>query len=365
MKLKNIFLCSILLVVSVLASITASAQSYRLYINDMEVEAGETRTISVILQNGAMGFTGFETKIFLPTGLTLVETYDEDEGANVAFYLNADRKKSKHDIGYAKQADGSCKILAGGNGVQTYGGTSGTELFNFTVKVASSFSGTATIRIAETTFSDVNLKGYDLADETCNVKAKILAPEPDPEPDVTGYHLLIKNFSIAPGATATVPVLLYNETTGFTGFETKIFLPTGLTLVETYDDNEEANVAFYLNVDRKKSKHDIAYGKQADGSYKVLAGGNGVQTYGGESGTELFHFSVKADANFAGTATIRIAETTFSDVNLKGYDFPDETCSVSVASEPEDDFSRFDVNRDGKVSIADVNALIDYLLTHK
>lgn len=365
MKLKNIFLCSILLVVSVLASITASAQSYRLYINDMEVEAGETRTISVILQNGTMGFTGFETKIFLPTGLTLVETYDEDEGANVAFYLNADRKKSKHDIGYAKQADGSYKILAGGNGVQTYGGTSGTELFNFTVKVAENFSGTATIRIAETTFSDVNLKGYDLADETCCVKAKVVAPEPDPEPDVTGYHLLIKDFSIAPGATATVPVLLYNETTGFTGFETKIFLPTGLTLVETYDDNEEANVAFYLNVDRKKSKHDIAYGKQADGSYKVLAGGNGVQTYGGESGTELFHFSVKADANFAGTATIRIAETTFSDVNLKGYDFPDETCTVSVASEPEDDFSRFDVNRDGKVSIADVNALIDYLLTHK
>lgn len=365
MKLKNIFLCSILLVVSVLASITASAQSYRLYINDMEVEAGETRTISVILQNGTMGFTGFETKIFLPTGLTLVETYDEDEGANVAFYLNADRKKSKHDIGYAKQADGSYKILAGGNGVQTYGGTSGTELFNFTVKVAENFSGTATIRIAETTFSDVNLKGYDLADETCSVKAKVVAPEPDPEPDVTGYHLLIKDFSIAPGATATVPVLLYNETTGFTGFETKIFLPTGLTLVETYDDNEEANVAFYLNVDRKKSKHDIAYGKQADGSYMVLAGGNGVQTYGGESGTELFHFSVKADANFAGTATIRIAETTFSDVNLKGYDFHDETCTVSVASEPEDDFSRFDVNRDGKVSIADVNALIDYLLTHK
>lgn len=369
MKQKNIFLRSILFVVSVLASITASAQTYRLYINDMEVEAGETRTVSVILQNGTMGFTGFETKIFLPTGLTLVETYDEDEEANVAFILNADRKKSKHDIGYAKQADGSYKILAGGNGVQTYGGTSGTELFNFTVKVAANFSGTATIRIAETTFSDVNLMGYDLADETCSVKAKKVAPEPEPEPepepDVTEYHLLIKDFSIAPGATATVPVLLYNGTTGFTGFETKIFLPTGLTLVETYDDYEEANVAFFLNADRKKSKHDIAYGKQADGSYKVLAGGNGVQTYGGESGTELFHFSVKADANFAGPATIRIAETTFSDVNLQGYDFPEETCSVSVAVQPEDDSSRFDVNRDGKVSISDVNDLIDYLLHHR
>ena len=331
MKMNNIFLRSILLIMSMLASIVVNAENYRLFINDFEVEAGETKTVSVLLENGTMGFTGFETKIFLPEGLTLVETYDEDECANVAFFLNVDRKKSKHDISYAKQADGSYKILAGGNGVQTYGGTSGTELFNFTVKVAANFTGTATIRIAETTFSDVNLKGYDLAEETCTVKAKTVVPdpEPEPEPDVTGYHLLIKDFNIAPGATMTVPVLLYNGTTGFTGFETKIFLPEGLSLVEVYDEDEGMNMAFYLNADRKKSRHDIAYAKQADGSYKILAGGNGVQTYGGVSGTELFYFSVTADADFAGTAEIRLDETTFSDVNLKGYDFPAETCTVT------------------------------------
>ena len=155
-----------------MSTFNAQAQEYRLYINDFEIQAGETQTVSVILDNGTKGFAGFQTDIALPQGLSLVETYDEEEETTVAFFLNAGRKKSKHDISYALQTNGAYRVLGGGNGTQTYTGTSDTELFNFQVTASANFTGTGTIRLFNTLFTDPDLAGYNFPDESCTVSAK-------------------------------------------------------------------------------------------------------------------------------------------------------------------------------------------------
>ncbi|MBQ0165032.1 MAG: Ig domain-containing protein [Bacteroidales bacterium] len=155
-----------------MSTFNAQAQEYRLYINDFEIQAGETQTVSVILDNGTKGFAGFQTDIALPQGLSLVETYDEEEETTVAFFLNAGRKKSKHDISYALQTNGAYRVLGGGNGTQTYTGTSDTELFNFQVTASANFTGTGTIRLFNTLFTDPDLAGYNFPDEACTVSAK-------------------------------------------------------------------------------------------------------------------------------------------------------------------------------------------------
>lgn len=180
MKIQRYYL----LIVAFLCAVSGSAEPFRLYIEDLCVKLGQDCEVSVLLDNDVQEFTGFQTQIHLPIGMTLVETYDAEEDANTAFYLNDERKRCSHDLQYAQQTDGSYKLLGGGNGLHAYRGNSGTELFHFTVRVATTFSAPATIRITNTLFTDYDTKGYSFADETCNVtvnKSSVFTP---------GYYII-------------------------------------------------------------------------------------------------------------------------------------------------------------------------------
>ena len=287
--MKHTFLKPFILLLACLfgGTVGAWADGYRLHIDDFTVTPGETKTVSVLLDNGTQGFTGFETKIFLPAGLSLVETYDADEEANVAFFLNSDRKKSKHDLQYRLQADGSYKLLAGGNGVQTYGGTTGTELFNFQVNVADDFAA-GSIRIENTLFTDVDLAGYNFPNETCTVTLQEITPDPDPEPepDPTPDSDVLPSTDIS-----TLPYALYfNDVEhragdfplelnmkcmeeNITAFQCDVYLPEGIVWKTTTDKRGNVNFnAPAFNEDRTDtSYHTIAPVEQnADGSYNII-----------------------------------------------------------------------------------------------
>lgn len=287
--MKHTFLKPFILLLACLfgGTVGAWADGYRLHIDDFTVTPGETKTVSVLLDNGTQGFTGFETKIFLPAGLSLVETFDADEEANVAFFLNSDRKKSKHDLQYRLQADGSYKLLAGGNGVQTYGGTTGTELFNFQVNVADDFTASS-IRIENTLFTDVDLAGYNFPNETCSVTLQESTPEPDPEPEpdpTPGSDILPStDISALPYAlyfndvehrAGDFPLELNMKCAeeNITAFQCDIYLPEGVIWKSTTDKRGKVIYdAPVFNEDRTDtSYHTIApMAKNADGSYNII-----------------------------------------------------------------------------------------------
>ena len=160
----------------------------------------------------------------------------------------------------------------------------------------------------------------------------------------------IEDFTIAPGETKTVSILLENEAT-YTAFQTDIYMPAGLTV-----EMEDGDYIFDLT-DRKSRNHMIASQPQADGAIRVISYSNSINPFSGNSGA-LVTFNVSAATDFTGPATIALRNTLFTTIAGVEIPFGNENCTVTVPSVGK----KGDVNGDGDVNISDVTALIDYLL---
>ncbi len=155
----------------------------------------------------------------------------------------------------------------------------------------------------------------------------------------------IEDFTISPGETCTVSILLDNEAE-YTAFQSDLYLPEGLTA---------ANFAL---TDRKNANHTITATVLPDGGIRLLSYSLKLKTYSGNSGA-LVTFDVTASNEFEGEATVALRSTLFTTVAGVEIPFVDETCTVTLPAT----VIRGDVTGDGSVNISDVTALIDYLLS--
>ena len=160
----------------------------------------------------------------------------------------------------------------------------------------------------------------------------------------------IEDFTIAPGETQTVSIMLDNEAI-YTAFQTDIYMPAGLTV-----EMEDGDYIFDLT-DRKSRNHMIASQPQADGAIRVISYSNSINPFSGNSGA-LVTFNVSAATDFTGPATIALRNTLFTTIAGVEIPFGSENCTVTVPSVGK----KGDVNGDGDVNVSDVTALIDYLL---
>lgn len=157
----------------------------------------------------------------------------------------------------------------------------------------------------------------------------------------------IEDFTIAAGETVTVSILLENEV-AYTAFQTDIYLPEGLTI-----EQEDGDYIFDLT-SRKARDHNIASQTQADGAIRVMSYSPSIKAYSGNSGA-LVTFNVTANEGFTSSANIQIRNTLLTTTAGVEVAVADEECLVKL-------FIKGDVDDDGKVTIGDVTALIDYLL---
>ena len=160
----------------------------------------------------------------------------------------------------------------------------------------------------------------------------------------------IEDFTIAPGETQTVSIMLDNETT-YTAFQTDIYMPGGLTI-----EMEDGDYIFDLT-DRKSRDHMISSQPQADGAIRVISYSNRINPFSGNNGA-LVTFNVTAGTDFTAPATIALRNTLFTTTAGVEISFGNETCSVTMPAVG----IKGDVNGDGDVNVSDVTALIDYLL---
>lgn len=155
----------------------------------------------------------------------------------------------------------------------------------------------------------------------------------------------IEDFSISPGETITVSILLDNET-AYSAFQSDLYLSEGLTATN------------FSLTDRKNSNHTFTATVLPDDGIRLLSYSLKLKTYSGNSGA-LVTFDVTAADDFAGDATIRLQGTMFTTAAGVEVPFDDETCHVTLPVT----VLLGDVNGDGKLSIGDVTALINYLLS--
>lgn len=159
-----------------------------------------------------------------------------------------------------------------------------------------------------------------------------------------------EDFSIDPGETKWVNILLENETE-YSAFQIDLSLPEGLTIVQ-----EDGDYLIDLT-DRKARDHTISSKLHADGSIRIMSYSMNVRSFSGNSGA-LVTMSITADESFSAPAIVVLRNILFSTPMGEEIAFADEACVVNYSSNS----MIGDVDDDGLVSINDVTALIDYLL---
>ena len=146
-------------VLAVVAMCAAAAD--RFYIEDFSISVGETRTVSILLDNET-AYTAFQTDIYLPDGLTV-----EQEDGDYIFDLTS-RKGRDHNIATQVQSDGAIRIMSYSPSIKAYSGNSGA-LVTFNVTATGEFSVPSTIQLKNTLFTTKNGTEIAFNDETCIV----------------------------------------------------------------------------------------------------------------------------------------------------------------------------------------------------
>ena len=174
--------------------------------------------------------------------------------------------------------------------------------------------------------------------------------------NATADELIVGDFSITAGETKSISIELSNPTKDYIAFEFSMRLPDGVRIV--YD--EDNYLMAELNSERS-NRHELEVSEpNHDGVYRFLCYSNKNNTFKGKSG-EIINLTIHcADDAVAGSYTGSVYDMIFSDANKVEVDFDDFTFNVTIASAVKPG----DANGDGEVSIADVVAVVNYIVTN-
>ena len=102
--------------------------------------------------------------------------------------------------------------------------------------------------------------------------------------------LQVEDFTINPGGTATLNLLLSNPDAEYTAIQADLYLPDGIDLVTESDD-------YKYSLSRAAESHSLSIGKKT-GFYRLILSSSKSEVLSGTSG-KVISLTVKADANLS------------------------------------------------------------------
>ena len=168
---------------------------------------------------------------------------------------------------------------------------------------------------------------------------------------IANDRLYIKNFEIVAGETKTIALILDNDT-AYSAFQTDIYLSSGLEI-----EQEDGEYIIDLNPERTAKSHVVSTFKREDGAIRVFVTSQNLATFRG-SGGDIAYIQIKATDSFPGSGTIRLKNSIAAEANASKHVLPD---CVAIAGEQTS--LKGDVNGDGEISIADINIIINLILS--
>ena len=269
-------------------AVTVTAQGFivlgnEFYMNDFEIAPGTALRVPVVLDNHASAIAGFQFDMYLPSGIT----------TTASSFTLSDRKGETHQL-VANYNGDHWSVVAFGFPTADFSGDSGDILYiDFTA--SKSFTGSAVISFRNIVLSTSDAHESPIDNFDVNVTANGVYVPSD--------HLIIEDFSVKPGKTKIMPVLLENEVTQFSGISFEMTIPEGLTV---------ADDAFELT-DRAPN-HNLNITALSDNSYKVEVKGKYGRLFTGTSGAVL-NIEVAADRTFEGQAVINVSNVRLLEPN--------------------------------------------------
>lgn len=253
------------------------------YMNDFEIAPGTTIIVPIVLDNYASAIAGFQFDMYLPEGIT----------TTASSFTLSDRKGETHQLVANNNGD-HWTVVAFGYPTADFSGNSGDIMYiDFTA--SESFANSAIIDFRNVMLSTSDAHESPVEDFQVTVTANGVY--------VPSNRLIIEDFSVQPGKTKIMPVLLENEVTQFSGVSFEITIPEGLTVAED---------AFKLT-DRALS-HTLTVTALDNNSYKVEVNDENGHTFTGDSGA-VVNIEVAADRTFEGQALINVSNVCLMDPN--------------------------------------------------
>ena len=164
-------------------------------------------------------------------------------------------------------------------------------------------------------------------------------------------RLYIRDFEIAAGESKSVALILDNDT-AYSAFQTDIYLSDGLEI-----EQEDGEYIIDLNSERVAKSHVVSTFKREDGAIRIFVTSQSLATLRGNSG-DIAYIQVKATDSFPGSGTVSLKNTIAAEADATRHILADCTAKAG-----EQTLLKGDVNGDHEVSIADINAIIEMILS--
>ena len=156
--------------------------------------------------------------------------------------------------------------------------------------------------------------------------------------------LTLNDQNICKGGKIRLPVLMNNEEE-ITAFQFDVDVPDGITVIDVQLG------------DRKSDSHTVDFNKQADGSYRVIVVSLQKVPFSSNEG-ELVSLMLSADKDIeSGDYSIGIKNIVLTTPSKEKFYLADVNSVLSVLN-----IRQGDADSDGYVDVADVVAMIDYVL---
>lgn len=325
--LKKLMCISMLTMVNALALFAQNA----FYIQETKLDAGAKQTLSVSLAN-TDDITGFQFDIKLPNGLSVNTTLNDDDETVPDISLT-ERKKSKHQLSCAEQADGSYRIVVLSMSNQTFRDNDGA-IVNLSVTAASTLTSGS---------YPVELKNIHIVPMIDGVQGDRID-----QPDYTGYvvvnnqgesgdvnvALKLGANTFKAGSSQTLSIAMDNNI-DVTAFQFDIMLPNGVT-VNNYVNDDDETVPNIQLTSRKASSHSISCNKREDGRYTIVVLSMKNQAIKGTEG-DVVTIDINVPITMSGNydvvlSNIHIVPLINGSQGIR-IDQPDVTASITIDNE--------------------------------
>ena len=276
-------------------AMSVASASDRFYLDPVNIEAGEMKTLSFNLENDQV-FYGFQADIILPDGI-LVET---DSNGKFECSLSS-RFDSSYSLFSNSLADGSIRFGAFSSNHTAISGSNGAVLL-VNVRASDNFEG-GTLYIKNAYFvgngdNDIVLDDYSI---TLGNKHN--------------NKCYIQDFTIAVGETKTVSLELNNETP-FSAFQTDLYFPDGIIMSD-------------CSVSDRSVDHTVSAKYFSDGRTRVVCMSLSNSLFDGDTGA-ILNIQLTATKDAAESSAIQINNSRFTTIDAREYILSNSNTNVNV-----------------------------------
>lgn len=303
------------------------------YLQETKLDAGAKQTLSVSLAN-TDEITGFQFDIKLPSGITVNTTLNDDDETVLDISLT-ERKKSKHQLSCAQQADGSYRIVVLSMNNQTFRDNDGA-IVNLTVTASSTMtSGSYAVELTNIHIvpmaDGVQGDRIDQPDYTAYVN---VVNQSESESGDANAVIKVSTLSLKAGMNQTIGIALENNIE-VTAFQFDIMLPTGIS-VNNYVNEDDESVPNIQLTSRKASNHSISCNKRDDGRYTIVILSMKNQALNGTEG-DVVTIDVSVPITMSGNydvtlSNIHIVPLVNGSQGIR-IDQPDVTHNINISND--------------------------------